>query len=54
MDEPIPIDEEYIMEVEKYNQECDVYYVALESINHRFKSVYDLRGILLKKELIFS
>ena len=44
------IDEEYIMEVEKYNQECDVYNVALESIKHRFKSVYDLREFLLKKE----
>ena len=36
--------------MDKYNQECDVYYVALKSINNRFRSVYELRGILLKKE----
>lgn len=39
-----------IMEVEMFNQECDVYHVGLESINHRFKSVYDLREFLIKKE----
>lgn len=44
------IDEKYIMEVEVFNQECDVYHVALESINRRFKSVYDLKESLLKKE----
>ena len=44
------IDEKLIIEMDKYNQECDVYYVALKSINNRFRSVYELRGILLKKE----
>lgn len=39
-----------IMEVEIFNQECDVYHVGLESINHRFKSVYDLKEFLIKKE----
>ena len=39
-----------IMKIEKFNQECDVYYVALMSINHRFKSVYDTREFLIKKE----
>ena len=39
-----------IVEVELFNQECDVYHVGLESINHRFKSVYDLKETLLKKE----
>lgn len=42
--------EKDIMEVEKFNQECDVYHVGLESINHRFKSVYDLKEFLIKKE----
>ena len=42
--------EKEIMEVEMFNQECDVYHVGLESINHRFKSVYALKEALLKKE----
>lgn len=36
--------------IELFNQECDVYHVALESINHRFKSVYDTKELLIKKE----
>ena len=36
--------------IRKYNQEYEVYYVALESIKSRFKSVYDIREWLLKKE----
>ena len=44
------IDEELIIEMDKYNQECDVYYVALNSIKNRFRSIYELRSILLKKE----
>lgn len=39
-----------IMRVLIANQECDVYHVALESINHRFKSIYDTREFLIKKE----
>lgn len=46
--------EKDIMEVELFNQECDVYHVGLESINHRFKSVYDLREALIKKEYPFE
>ena len=42
--------EEDIMKIESFNQECDVYYVALESIKHRFKSIYDTREFLIKKE----
>lgn len=42
--------EKDIMEIELFNQECDVYHVALESINRRFKSTYDLKESLLKKE----
>ena len=44
------IDEKLIIEMDKYNQEVDVYYVALNSIKNRFRSIYELRGILLKKE----
>lgn len=44
------IDEKLIIEMDKYNQEIDVYYVALNSIKNRFRSVYELREILLKKE----
>ncbi len=32
------------------NQEYDVYYVALKSLRSRFKSVRELRNLLLKKE----
>lgn len=42
--------EKDLMEVELFNQECDVYHVALTSINNRFKSVYDTREFLIKKE----
>ncbi len=44
------LSEEQIIEAEKYNQECDVYYVALNSINSRFKSVLELRQYLERKE----
>lgn len=44
------LDEKTMIEVDKYNQECDVYYTALNSINNRFKSVYELKQSLVKKE----
>ena len=44
------IDEELLIEIDKYNQECDVYYIALTSINNRFKSTYELKQSLLRKE----
>lgn len=44
------IDESTMIEVDSYNQECDVYYVALHSIENRFKSVYELKEWLLNKE----
>ena len=44
------IDENSLIEIDKTNQEYDVYYVALNSINSRYKSIYDLRMFLLKKE----
>lgn len=37
-------------DIEKYNLECDVYYVALNSLKSRFKSVYDTKEYLLRKE----
>ncbi len=36
--------------INKYNLECDVYYVALNSIKNRFRSVYELSELLKKKE----
>ena len=44
------ITESEILTIELANQECDVYHVALDSINHRFKSIYDTKEFLLKKE----
>lgn len=44
------IDDDLLIEIDKYNQECDVYYVALTSINNRFKSTYELKQSLLRKE----
>lgn len=44
------IDTNMLIELDKYNQECDVYYVALNSIKNRFKSTYELKTTLLKKE----
>jgi len=44
------IDKDLIIEMDKYNQECDVYYVGLNSIKNRFRSTYELKNILLKKE----
>ena len=44
------IDSNLLLDIDKYNQECDVYYVGLNSIKNRFKSIYDLRMTLLKKE----
>lgn len=37
-------------EIEAYNNECDVYYVALKSLKSRFKSSWELRKMLLSKE----
>lgn len=36
--------------INNYNMECDVYYVALNNIKARFKSIHDLRVFLGKKE----
>ncbi len=42
--------DEDLDEIERFNLECDVYYVALNSLKSRFKSVYDTKEFLLKKE----
>lgn len=39
-----------IPKINEYNLEWDVYYVALKSLKSRFKSVYDTRDFLIKKE----
>lgn len=44
------IDDETLIEADQYNQECDVYYVALHSIENRYKSIYELRLWLRKRE----
>lgn len=36
--------------INNYNMECDVYYVALNNIKARFKSIHDLSVFLGKKE----
>ena len=42
--------EEDFDSINKYNLECDVYYVALNSIKNRFRSIYELSELLKKKE----
>lgn len=42
--------EENFDSINKYNLECDVYYVALNSIKNRFRSIYELSELLKKKE----
>lgn len=44
------IDDQDIDEALKYNQECDVYYVALKCIKSRFRSVYELKSFLIYKQ----
>ena len=44
------IEDNMLLEINKYNQECDVYRVALDSLKSRFKSVKDMRLFLKKKE----
>ena len=44
------INEEILVELDKANQECDVYHVALKTLNSRIKSIEDLRFFLIKKE----
>lgn len=48
------IDLDILDEINKHNQECEVYYVALNNIKNRFKSIYDLKTTLLKKEYPFE
>ena len=44
------IPDDKIMEINKYNQECEIYQVALESIKARYKSKKELDIYLVKKE----
>ena len=39
-----------LYEIENINREYEVYYVALKSIKSRFKSTYDVKEMLIKKE----
>lgn len=42
--------EDQLLEIHQTNLEYDVYYVALNSIKSRLKSIYELREALIKKE----
>ena len=44
------IDNDTLIKIDSYNQEWDVYYVGLKSLKTRFKSTYELKMFLLKKE----
>ena len=44
------IDNDTLIEIDSYNQEWDVYYIGLKSLKTRFKSTYELKMLLLKKE----
>lgn len=44
------MDSNTFFEANLYNQECEVYYVALKSIQNRFRSVFELKELLIKKE----
>ena len=44
------LDEKTLILADQYNQECDVYYQALHSIENRYKSVYELKVWLQRKE----
>lgn len=44
------IDDTNHKSIDDYNNECLVYHTALDSINNRFKSINDVRNLLLKKE----
>ena len=41
---------EDLIDIDKYNQECDVYFVALNNIKAHYKSIYELRYFLLNKD----
>lgn len=44
------ITEKELCEIDIYNQEWDVYYVALNSLKRRYKSVFEMTDFLRKKE----
>lgn len=44
------IDESTMILIDQCNQEWDVYYIALHSIKNRYKSIYELKLWLLRKE----
>lgn len=44
------ISSKLLEEVIEFNNECEAYYVALKSLKSRFKSTFDMKQILIKKE----
>ncbi len=45
-----PFDVKMMYEIEKYNQECDVYYVALKFLKFKARTILEVKNYLLKKE----
>lgn len=45
-----PFDVKMMYEIEKYNQECDVYYVALKYLKFKARTILEVKEYLLKKE----
>ncbi len=45
-----PFDVKNMYEMEYFNQECDVYYVALKYLKFKPRTVFELKNYLLKKE----
>ena len=39
-----------MIELDKENQQYEVYYAAVDSVNKRFKSIYELQEVLKKKQ----
>lgn len=44
------IDDDTMILLDKYNQECDVYYVALNRLKNRLQSIYDLKLFFKNRE----
>lgn len=48
------IDDKILIDIDRANQEYDVYYVALKALNSRIRSIADLRQLLRRKEYPFE
>ena len=48
------IDDKILIDIDRANQEYDVYYMALKALNSRIRSIADLRQLLRRKEYPFE